>query len=119
MGALHRKGLSNGTQWGEHISLQAMADMLSLRIHVHSTIANVVTEVASRFSILYEFQIALIAQAHYVAMIAEQTNNEVVSCSNSETVDGSVDETTPRRHMSNAHLVIEQTLRVSTCPFGD
>jgi hypothetical protein len=46
-------------------------------------------------------------------MIAEQTNNEVVSCSNSETVDGSVDETTYRRHMSNAHLVIEQTLQVS------
>jgi len=61
--------LGYGTQWGEHISLQAIADYYLLKIIVHRPGLDMPVTVQSRNDTLHEFHLGLIRQQHYVIFV--------------------------------------------------
>ena len=60
--------LQFGRQWGEHIALQAIADMFSLTIFVHTAQHAFVIRVSSRHACNNEFHLGLMDQYHYVGV---------------------------------------------------
>ncbi|XP_071953105.1 uncharacterized protein [Antedon mediterranea] len=72
--------LESGTQWGEHISLQAIADMFSLCVFVHTTTNMLKHSVRSRSEVKHSFHVGLIGQSHYVVFepYAQENNDNDV-----------------------------------------
>ncbi|MES9882648.1 MAG: DUF6570 domain-containing protein [Sedimenticola sp.] len=64
---MYLDNLWSGRQWGEHIAIQAISDMYSVTIHVHTT-GNPVQSACPRFEAKHEFHLQLLQQFHYVAL---------------------------------------------------
>ena len=76
-------GVEDGSQWGDHIVLQAIADLYSLTVYVHKPNTEHVEEVTSRYGIAHKFHLGLFAQSHYVALVdydSVESQTEQIDC---------------------------------------